>query len=390
MKPEDEPRRRGPAPASLIPLPSFLRTSFALKGPVPVAVEPGFLLLMGYIGYVVAGSPARENFAAKAAIAAVVAALSILWHECGHAAAVLAFGGRPKITLVATGGNTTLGKVPLTFWRELIISASGPLAGFLLCALAGGALRLDAVASRGPLLFFAFAVAKVLNWIWSLLNLVPALPMDGGNMLRIVFQRFFGPAGRRHAFRWSIAGCAGLAVYGLWNTDWLLAFFAFSMAAGNRSSLRALTQFSDAEQTPAAQSVISQVAGLEKEAKWSEAYALMLPLEPVLGPRNTCALALLACRTGRHQKAVELCEPLYKKRGRDYSIAFLLARAYAGREDLNSAVKWLKQASADGLPNASAAVASSEEFKTIKDAPAVRAALFPLSGLKKSDPGDRL
>lgn len=390
MKPEAEPRR-GPAPASLVPLPPFLRWSFEIGGPVPVAVESGFLLLMGWIGYVMAGSFGRDGFAARVVLGGVVAAFSVFWHECGHAAAFLAFGGRPRISLVSTGGATTTGKkIDPAYWRAVIVTASGPLAGYLLYLLTRGTLQRGAPWERQGLLFFSLVVAMSANWVWTLLNLIPAMPLDGGVILRILLQRFFGAAGLRNAYRWSFGVCLALVAYALFKRDWFLAFFAYYLAAGNMKSFRNLSVFSDAELEPEAQRVIAAVAALEKDGKYVEAYELLLTLEHVIGVKNTCALAQLACRTGRHRKALELLEPLQAKRPRDHSVLFTLARAHAGLRDSDSAAKWLKKAVAEGLPNALSAVESSEEFKAIKDEPAVRKALSPLSSPASPGRDERL
>lgn len=381
MTPEPEPRRSRPAPASLVPLPSFLRWSFGIEGPVPVSVESGFLLLTAYIGYVMADSFGREGLGARIAVGALVAGFSVFWHECGHAAAFLAFGGRPRIALVSTGGATTTGKtIDPAYWRGVIVSASGPLAGYLLYLLARTALRRGAPWDREGLLFFALVVALSVNWIWTLLNLVPALPLDGGNILRILLRRFFGPAGLRHAYRWSFGVCAALVAYALFRRDWLLAFFAYSLAAGNLKSFRNLSLFSDAELEPEAQRVISSVAALEKEEKFVEAYGLLLTLKPILGPKNACALAQLACRTGRYREAVEICEPLRAKRPKDHSLLFLLARAYAGLGDPAAAADRLKQAVAAGMSNAWESIEACPEFKGLKDDPGLRQALPPPPG----------
>lgn len=334
---------------------------------------------MGFLGYVFAGAVSWGSFAEKAAVAAAVSALSILGHELGHASAGLAFGCRPRITLLATGGSTSLGKVRLSFWRELIVTASGPAAGLLLCALAAGALRLDAVAGGGPLVFFAFAVAKGVNLVWSELNLLPALPLDGGNILRIVLQRFLGPRGLRYAHRWSVLGCGLLAAYGLWTQDWLLAFFAYSMAASNFKTARLLNLIGDEELRPENQRVIEQVVALAKEGRAREAYELMLALEPILGPRNICALARQACELGFYRKAVDLAEALHKKRGKDYSVAFLAARGHAGLGDASAAARWLKKAISEGLSDASEKVEACRDFDAIRADAAVREALSPLN-----------
>lgn len=352
-------------------LPKFLRTPLELKTWIPISIEPSFLLLLAFLGY------SFGDGAAQGCVAAIVAAVSVLWHELGHALAARTFGLRPKISLVGYGGNTAPGKNALSFWREILFILSGPLAGFLLAGLAFAALRLGGAPRELPLLRFAVIIALSVNLAWSILNLLPALPLDGGNLLRIVLNRLFGPRGLRYLYWWSTFGCAALAVWGLWRKDWLLAGFAYVMAASNFQTVRLFSVMSDAEMEPASQRVLEKVVVLEQEKQWQQAYDLLLPLEPILGPRNTCALALQACATGRHRKAIDLCESLHKKRKKDYSVAFIVARGYAGLEDATMAAAWLKKAVADGLPKADECVKACGEFDRIRETPIIRLALLP-------------
>jgi Zn-dependent protease len=115
----------------------------------------------------------------------VVAALSILWHELGHALAFRRFGHEPAIELLGMGGLThSLGGSPLTLGQSALVSFAGPCAGFLL-ALAVYLVALSPTMalpdSWGPIL-----VGDLL-WInagWGAVNLLPILPLDGGHILR--------------------------------------------------------------------------------------------------------------------------------------------------------------------------------------------------------------
>jgi hypothetical protein len=65
---------------------------------IPVDVQPAFVL-------VAAVSAFQYRDAVGGAIRLTVVALSVLWHELGHALTMRSFGRRPRIELVAMGGS---------------------------------------------------------------------------------------------------------------------------------------------------------------------------------------------------------------------------------------------------------------------------------------------
>jgi hypothetical protein len=105
----------------------------------------------------------------------------VLLHELGHALAYRRFGQRPSITLYAFGGLTQ-GERGLPPKRALAVSLAGP--GAQLGLLGLPLLALDAA---GPALqpFWAdvVAIALFVNIAWPLFNLLPVLPLDGGNVV---------------------------------------------------------------------------------------------------------------------------------------------------------------------------------------------------------------
>jgi Zn-dependent protease len=155
----------------------------------PIAVLPGYWLLSAVMGL---GS-ASHSVAAGVQLVGVLFA-SILVHELGHAFAARAFGMRAQITLHMMGGGTAfVGDARLTRGRDILISLAGPLAGLLLSAAAWLAYRAH---SQQPLLTTltsqpgevsaltsVLVTLAFLNGVWSLLNLMPVIPFDGGRVL---------------------------------------------------------------------------------------------------------------------------------------------------------------------------------------------------------------
>ncbi|MEM7436528.1 MAG: site-2 protease family protein [Myxococcota bacterium] len=112
----------------------------------------------------------------------------IVMHELGHALAGRAFGRSPRIELVALGGLTWWEQQePMTPGRNLIVSAAGPAVGILIGSASLVAMDLLAVpeASLGRYVF------RSLVWVnlgWGLLNLLPIMPLDGGNIVAALFD----------------------------------------------------------------------------------------------------------------------------------------------------------------------------------------------------------
>ena len=142
----------------------------------PVEINLSFLILLGLV------------FVAFGGIAGVVivclAFASVLLHELGHALVARRLNVRVSgIELGFFGGAAKMVELPRTANHELAIAAAGPAVSL---ALAGVGLGLGAV-THVPLL----AWIGYTNLILAAFNLIPALPMDGGRILRALLTRKF-------------------------------------------------------------------------------------------------------------------------------------------------------------------------------------------------------
>ena len=120
--------------------------------------------------------------------------VSILVHELGHAMAFRRFAQEPRVVLTGMGG-LTYGSAPFQSRREdIITSLAGPLTGLVVLGLPAYFLKqgLDFDSS----LFVSTVVRDLyfVSFIWSLINLAPVLPLDGGHIAQALFGR---PAARR-------------------------------------------------------------------------------------------------------------------------------------------------------------------------------------------------
>lgn len=111
---------------------------------------------------------------------------SVLLHELGHALTARKFGiSTEDIVLTPIGGIARVTSMPQNPKQEIAIAAAGPLVSLILAGI-GFALLLSF--SMLPLVpEVALDAASIFFWtnlVLAIFNLVPALPMDGGRVLR--------------------------------------------------------------------------------------------------------------------------------------------------------------------------------------------------------------
>lgn len=175
---------------------------------------------------------------------------SVLLHELGHSFAARQQGiGVNSITLFLFGGLASLddeAKTPAgAFW----IAIAGPLVSLALFAL------LTLVASSGLVTGPIAAVTGLLayiNLILATFNMIPGLPLDGGNVLKAIVWKLSGNRyrGIRWASRtgqiigWSAIGLGTLSVLGLSNVGsfWTLIIGWFILQNAGRSAQSATVQ----------------------------------------------------------------------------------------------------------------------------------------------------
>lgn len=119
-----------------------------------------------------------------AASFAVLLGLSVLAHEMAHAVMALQLGLRVRsMTIHLLGGVTVMDAETKRPWVDFVIAVVGPLTSLLV----GGVAWLGYLASpQGSVFAFVMWQLTVANLIVGILNLVPALPLDGGRLLRDV------------------------------------------------------------------------------------------------------------------------------------------------------------------------------------------------------------
>lgn len=120
--------------------------------------------------------------------------VAILVHELGHALAFRRFAQEPRVVLTGMGG-LTYGSAPFQNRnQDIITSLAGPLTGLVVLGIPAYLLR-QGLGFDGSL-FLAVTVRDLylVSFIWSLINLAPVLPLDGGHIAQALFGR---PMARR-------------------------------------------------------------------------------------------------------------------------------------------------------------------------------------------------
>jgi len=158
-------------------------------GGIDIRVHWTFLVLLVLVAWADAGAPGTAGVS-LVWIAAVFA--SVLVHEYAHCVVARRRGAVVEdILLLPIGGLSQMSTMPEAAGDELAIAIMGPLTSLGLAVLAAiGGLAVGA--HLWPPTLFAGSWFARIAWLNALLggfNLLPALPMDGGRVLRAALER---------------------------------------------------------------------------------------------------------------------------------------------------------------------------------------------------------
>ena len=200
-------------------------------GSFPVRVHWSFLLVAVLMGFTYLSTP----ILLLSWVAIVL--VSVLVHELGHAVAAEHYGMFPSIMLYSMGGMTIHGRSKsLTYLQEILLSLAGPFAGF---ALGGVVYLLAHFLTFIP--YLGLVILSQLLWVnigWGIINLVPMLPLDGGNVMRSLWHWLFRPYDERTPLLISIVIGVLLVIAGLILSQTFLAILAFYITLNNFQALR--------------------------------------------------------------------------------------------------------------------------------------------------------
>jgi Zn-dependent protease len=224
---------------------------------IPFYVNPSWFLVLGLVTWSY-GDGLAAQFpdlpGASPLILGLITALllfgSVLAHELGHSFVAIKQGIKVEsITLFLFGGLASLEKESDTPAAAFWVAIAGPAVSLLLF----GILTTIGFTSHitGPLAAIT-AVLAAINLSLGLFNLIPGLPLDGGNILKAIVWKVTGNPYKGvkiasivgQAFGWvAIAsGLLPLVLYGSFDNIWNLLIGSFLLQNAGKSAQFARVQ----------------------------------------------------------------------------------------------------------------------------------------------------
>ena len=197
-----------------------MRTLFQLRG-IPIRVH--FTLGLAFLFLIF-------QWGAWGLPGGVILFASVLAHELGHAAVAQKLGiSISSIDLHLLGGTANMGEHPEEPADEIMIAAAGPLVSLGLAVFAGvlaWALNPGFVLNLGTV-SGVFAFTAAVNLMLGAFNLIPALPMDGGRILRgFLARKMSAVRATKIAGRFARIIALGLGVWGIGSANFSLTLIA--------------------------------------------------------------------------------------------------------------------------------------------------------------------
>lgn len=303
-----------------------------MQGKIPIAISPFFWVTAGLIGLINSmgsGSPWLLTI-----IWIFVIFVSILVHEFGHALTSRFFGQHPRIELVAFGGLTYQEGRRLRGWREFFVVLNGPLFGFLLFLLA--LFLLNSGWFEGKVIPVMLKIFVWVNLFWSILNLLPIMPLDGGQLLRVICESISRSKGLRISLFLSILFSIFFAGWCFFLGYFLFGAIFFLFTFQNFSSWHQMRVMTDQDQNDDLtlelkeieellannhkQAAILRLEGIRKKAKQGLIFNI-----------TTQYLAAFRAEEGNMQAVYDLLSPI-KKHLSSESMIHLHRAAFAMRD----------------------------------------------------------
>lgn len=276
---------------------------------IPVKIYPIYWIFTGILSLLLGGGNILQSL-----VWMVIIFVSVLFHEFGHALTAKMFGRKPRIELVAMGGITYHDGEKLPFWKQFLITLDGPLFGLILAFIAGFAESLITAPALKTILLQMYLI----NIFWTVINLVPVLPLDGGQLLRIGLEKWFDFKGLRYTF----------LVSGIFALIASLFFFAFQQflpgaifflfAFENLDNYRKSRNISGSDRNEELKKALVAAEALFREGRKDEALAAFQSLrgttkEGMLYDASTQYAALILDDQGKPQAAYDLLKPLQER-----------------------------------------------------------------------------
>lgn len=148
-------------------------------GPVPVSIHVSSPIVLGLLGF----GYAQQDLLLFA-LWIVIGIVSIVVHELAHAAVVHLGGGQARVDLQWLGGLTRYRRTERLSSRpwSVAVSLAGPGIGIAIGLLLRAVT--DDMVISSPYVRAAIFFAWFVSFWWGVFNLLPVMPLDGGQALR--------------------------------------------------------------------------------------------------------------------------------------------------------------------------------------------------------------
>jgi len=164
---------------------------------VPIVVAPSWVLsvaIIAALGIPVITEVVPGTSTGVAVLVSVLLGillgLSVLAHELGHCLVARLRGMKVVgVRLYLLGGVSEMGRLPATPRDEALVAAAGPAVSAVLAGLCWAVLATTRIGTVGWLFVLLLALS---NLVIAVFNLLPALPLDGGRVLRAGVWRASG------------------------------------------------------------------------------------------------------------------------------------------------------------------------------------------------------
>lgn len=238
---------------------SGYRLPFTIAG-IPIRLDATFALLVALLTWLIGTrvgtyadllsldvDPARLEAGATPWLLGLAGALglvlSVLLHELAHALVARRFGVTIReIRLWILGGIAQFDEMPERPRDEAIVAIAGPVASLAIGVALGGVVAVVGASAGVGLVVLAYLAT--VNVVLAVFNLLPALPMDGGRVLRALLAMALGPLrATRIAAIVSQVVAVGMGLFGLVTFNlFLVAIAVFVYAAVQAEARHAIVR----------------------------------------------------------------------------------------------------------------------------------------------------
>ncbi len=164
---------------------------------IPFFVNPSWFLILGLVTWTYGNDLAQDFPTLLPGVPLVLGLVtglllfaSVVAHELGHSWVAIKQGIPVRsITLFLFGGVASIEKEPTTPGNAFWVSIAGPLVSFLLCGLL---VVFNSFVSLPAPLMAIVTVLAIINFSLGVFNLIPGLPLDGGNILKAIVWKITG------------------------------------------------------------------------------------------------------------------------------------------------------------------------------------------------------